>query len=154
MVPKDVIAWRKLRASAWKLISGLSSGVILREESLELKKVEFYTHYYQRHFHHLHRHFCGGKWLEIVWRFTGRFKPLHYLCWLSWHVNSHLTHWSRYTKPNHSRKVNLVLTFPGSWWAGWRDCYHWNTPSDEWGCQTDLWAGGNHEKTIFITALQ
>ncbi len=41
MVPKDVIAWRKLRASAWKLISGLSSGVILREESLEWQKLSF-----------------------------------------------------------------------------------------------------------------
>lgn len=41
MVPKDVIAWRKLRASAWKLISGVSSGVRLREESLEWQKTSF-----------------------------------------------------------------------------------------------------------------
>lgn len=150
MFPNDVIAWRKLRASAWKFISGLSSGVILREESLEWQKLSITPIIIQ----YIFIIYIDVVVVENDCRLFWRFKPLHYLCWLSWHVNSHLTHWSRYTKPNHSKKVNLVLTFPGSWWGGWRDCYYWNTPADEWGCQTDLWAGRNHEKTIFITALQ
>lgn len=150
MFPNDVIAWRKLRASAWKFISGLSSGVILREESLEWQKLSITPIIIQ----YIFIIYIDVVVVENDCRLFWRFKPLHYLCWLSWHVNSHLTHWSRYTKPNHSKKSKSVLTFPGSWWAGWRDCYYWNTPADEWGCQTDLWAGRNHEKTIFITALQ
>lgn len=46
MVPKEVIAWRKVRASAWKLISGVSSGVRLSEDNLKLQKI---TAFYPRH---------------------------------------------------------------------------------------------------------
>lgn len=35
IVPKDVIAWRKERASASKLISGVSSGFRFRPENLQ-----------------------------------------------------------------------------------------------------------------------
>jgi len=66
MVPKDVIAWRKVRASAWKLISGVSSGVRLSEDNLKQQKMS--------HIYHLLMHS-----LEIQID-CERYNPLQRLC--------------------------------------------------------------------------
>lgn len=83
MVPKDVMAWRKVRASAWKLISGVSSGVRLSEDNLKQQKMS--------HIYHLLRH---SSEIHIDY---GRFNPLQSVGWLAWHVNSILAHYSRFT---------------------------------------------------------
>jgi len=67
MVPKDVIAWRKVRASAWKLISGVSSGVRLSEDNLKQQKMS--------HIYHLLRH---SSEIHID---CERYNPLQRLCW-------------------------------------------------------------------------